>query len=130
MSCSIKLKTGEPLTRKLFKAINEFILNISIFYDITKISLNSFLNAIKQNPNLSFTIIKYNVKYKTLRELEKKQEQLSIDEYKTLNSQYGLNCVRAYIYPELTYDYKKWSDIKLIKIQVTQSLDNTFLKQK
>ena len=61
---------------------------------------------------------------------KKKQEQLSIDENKTLNSQYGVNCVRAYIYPELTYDYKKWSDIKLIKIQVTQSLDNTFLKQK
>ena len=33
----------------------------------------------------------------------KKQEQLSIDEYKSLNSQYGgLGCVRAYTYPELT----------------------------
>ena len=47
--------------RKLFKAITELILNISIFYDFTKISLNDFLIAIKQNPNLSFTIIKDNV---------------------------------------------------------------------
>ena len=63
------IKKGEPLTRTLFKAINEFILNISIFYDITKISFHDFLNAIKQNPHLSFTTIKYNVQYTTLKEL-------------------------------------------------------------
>ena len=66
-----KVKKGEPSTRKLFKAINESILNISIFYDITKISCNDFLNAIKQNPNLSFTTIKDNVKYTTLKELKR-----------------------------------------------------------
>jgi len=32
-----KIKNGEPLTRKLFKAIQECIANISIFYVITKI---------------------------------------------------------------------------------------------
>ena len=81
---------------------------------MTKISFHDFLNAIKQNPNLSFTTIKDNAKYTTLNEL-KKQEQLSIDEYNSLNSQYGLNCVRAYRYLELTYDYKPEADIKLIK---------------
>ena len=49
-----KMKKGEPLTRKLLKAINEFVLDISIFYDLTKISLNGFLNAIKQNPNILY----------------------------------------------------------------------------
>ena len=49
-----------------------------------------------------------------------KQEQLSIDEYNSLNSQYVLNCVRAYRYPELTYDYKKEADIKLIKTKMKQ----------
>ena len=57
----------------MFKAINEFILNISMFYDITKISLNDFLNAIKQNPNLSFTTIKDNVKYTTLKDLKRRE---------------------------------------------------------
>ena len=52
------------------------------------------LNAIKHNPNLYFTAIKDNVQYTTLEEL-KKEEQLSIDEFKSLNSQNGLNCVRA-----------------------------------
>ena len=32
-----KIKNGEPLTRTLFKAIQECIANISIFYVITKI---------------------------------------------------------------------------------------------
>ena len=72
------------------------------------------MNAIKQSPNLSFTTIKDNVNYTALKEL-KKEEQLNIDEYNSLESQNGLNCVRAYRYPELTYDYKKESDIRLIK---------------
>ena len=67
-----KVKKGEPLTRKLFEAVNEIVLNISIFYDIIKLSLNDFLNSITQNLNLSFTTIKDNVKYTTLKELEKK----------------------------------------------------------
>ena len=71
MSYSIKLKNGEPLTRKLFKAMNEVILNISIFCDITKISFTD--NAIKQNPNLYFTTIKDNFKYTTLKELKKRR---------------------------------------------------------
>ena len=48
---------------------------------------------------------------------ELKKEQVSIDEYKSLNSQYGLNCVRAYRYPECKYDYKEEADIKSIKIK-------------
>ena len=64
-------------------------------------------NVIKQNPNLVFIAIKDNVQYTTLKGM--------IDEYKSLNSQSGLNCVRAYIYPELTYVYKTESDIRLIK---------------
>ena len=43
----IKVENGEPLTRKLFKAIQECILDISLFYDVTKISCIDFLNAIK-----------------------------------------------------------------------------------
>ena len=92
----IKLKKkGEPLTRKLFKAINEFVLHISIFYDFTKMWFHDFLNAIKQNANIYFTTIKDNVHYTTLKEL-KKEEQLSMDEHNSLNSQNSLNCVRAY----------------------------------
>ena len=53
------------------------------------------------------------MQYTTLKDL-KKEEQLSIGEHKSPNSQNGLNCVRAYIYPELTCDYKKESDRKLI----------------
>ena len=49
---------------------------------------------------------KDNVKYATLKELEK-EEQLNIDPYKSQNSQNGLNCVRAYRCPELICDYKK-----------------------
>ena len=55
---------------------------------------------------MSCTTRKDNVQCTTLKEL-KNEEQLSIDEYNSLNSQNGLNCVRAYRYPELTYDYKK-----------------------
>ena len=79
--------------------------------------MDDFLKAIKQHPNLPFTTIKDNVKSTTLKEFKnkKKQEQLSMDEHKSLNSQNGLNCVRAYIYPELTYDYKTEAYIKLIK---------------
>ena len=84
-----KIKKGEPLTRKLFKAITDF--------------LKLLMKAIKQNPNLSFTTIKDNVKYTTLKEL-RTEERLNIDEYSSLNSQNGLNCVRAYRYPALTYD--------------------------
>ena len=109
MSYSINFKKGEPLTRKSFRVINELILNISIFYDITTISFNDFLNAIKQSPNLSFNK-KDNVKYTILKDL-KKEEQLNIDEYKSRNSQNGQSCVGAYRYPELTYDYEKESDI-------------------
>ena len=108
-----KIKNGEPITRKLFKAINDFILDISIFYDITNMSFGKFLQAVKQNPNLYFSTIKDNVPYTTLKDL-KKEEQLSIDEYNSIKSPYGLNCVRAYRFPELTYDYKKESDMKLI----------------
>ena len=43
-----RIKKGEPLTRILFKAIHEFILDIYIFDDITKISFLDFLKAIKQ----------------------------------------------------------------------------------
>ena len=53
--------------------------------------------------------------YTTLKDLKTKEEQVNIDEYNSLSSQNGLNCVRAYIYPELTYDYKQGSDIKLIQ---------------
>ena len=38
-----------------------------------------------------------------------------MDAYNSLNSQSGLNCVRAYICPELTYDFKKEYDVRLIK---------------
>ena len=62
-----KIKNGEPLTRKLLKAIKECILNISILYDITKMSDNDFLNAIKQVPHLAFTTIKDIVEYTTLK---------------------------------------------------------------
>ena len=44
----------------------------------------------------------------------KRQNQLSIDEYNSLHSQCGF-CVRAYRYPELTYEYKKEADIRLSK---------------
>ena len=72
------------------------------------------MKTIKQNPNLTFTTIKDNVEYITLKEL-KKEEQLNIDEYNSLNSHYGLNCVRAYRCPELKCDYKQESDRKLIE---------------
>ena len=52
------------------------------------------------------------MRYTTLT--DGKKTQFSIDEYKSRNSQNGLNCVTAYRYPELTYDYKKESDIRLI----------------
>jgi len=109
-----KLKKGEPLTRKLFKAIEDFILNISIFYDIKHMSFHDFYEAIRLNPNLYFTIIKDNVPYTTLKEL-KMEEQSSIDEYNSINGPCGLNCIRAYRFAELTYDYKKESDMKLIQ---------------
>ena len=41
-----KIKNGEPLTRKLLRGIQECILDISIFYDITKISFFDFMKAI------------------------------------------------------------------------------------
>ena len=53
----------------------------------------------------------------TLKEL-KKEEQSSVDEYNSRNSQTGLNCVRSYRNPELTYDYRKES-IRLIKANPT-----------
>ena len=101
-----KLKKGEPLTRKLFKAIEDFILNISIFYDIKHMSFHDFYEAIRLNPNLYFTIIKDNVPYTTLKEL-KMEEQSSIDEYNSIKGPFGLNCIRAYRFAELTYDYKR-----------------------
>ena len=39
---------------------------------------------------------------------------MRIDEYNSLNSYYGLNCVRAYRCPELKCDYKQESYRKLI----------------
>ena len=45
----------------------------------------------------------------------KKEEQLNIDEYNSLNSQNVLNCVRAYICPELICDYKEESDRRLLE---------------
>ena len=75
MSYSIEIRKGEPLTRKLFKAINEFILNISIFYDITKISCHDFLNVIKQNPISYFTTIEDNVQYATLNGLKEEEQK-------------------------------------------------------
>ena len=99
----------------MFKAIHGFILSVSIFYGISKISLDDFLEAIKQNPKLSFTTTKGNVKYTTLKDLRQKAGQVSIDEYSSLHSQYGLNCVRAYRHPELTYDYKKEANTRLSK---------------
>ena len=92
--------------------MNEVILNISIFCDITKISFTD--NAIKQNPNLYFTTIKDNFKYTTLKEF-KKEEQLNIDEYSSPNSQNGLNCVRAHRCPELICDCNKGPDRRLIE---------------
>ena len=53
--------------------------------------------------------------YTTLKELKNKEEQLSIDEHSSLNSQNGLNCVRAYRHPELICGYKKEYDRKLIE---------------
>ena len=107
MNYSIKLKMESHY------AIKECILNMSIFYGITKMSCNDFLNAIKQNPNLTFSTIK-DVEYMILKEL-KKEEQFSIDEYNSLNSYYGSNCVRAYKCPELKCDCKPESDRKSIE---------------
>ena len=53
-----------------------------------------------------------------------RKKQLSIDEYTSLNSQCGLNCVRAYVYPELTYEYKKDAGIKLSK---TNPINRVFI---
>ena len=74
ISYSIKLKEKRPLSRQFFTPINEFISNISIFYDLTKMSFHAFLNAIKQNPNLYFTTIKDSVQYTTLKELKNKSK--------------------------------------------------------
>jgi hypothetical protein len=117
-----KINNREPITRKLFKAINEFILNIAIFY--TNMSFHDFFEAVRRNPNLYFTTIKDNVAYTTLKEL-KKEEQLSIDEYNSIKSPFGLNCVRAYRFPELAYDYKKESDMQLLK---TNPINRVFRK--
>ena len=70
-----KSEKGKPLTRKLFKAITEFDLNISIFYDITKTSCHDFWMLQKQNPNLSFTTIKDNVQYTTLKDLTEEEQK-------------------------------------------------------
>ena len=42
----------------------------------------------------------------------KKEEQVSIDEHKSLDSHHGLNCVRAYRCPESVCYYKQESDRK------------------
>ena len=44
-----KLKNREPLTRKLVKAINDFILDISMFYNLSNISPIDFLKAVKKS---------------------------------------------------------------------------------
>ena len=63
---------------------------MSIFHDLTKVSFRDFLTAIKQNPNLFFITIRYNVQYTTLTEL-KKEEQVSMDEHNSLHRQSVLN---------------------------------------
>lgn len=73
----IKINNREPITRKLFKAINEFILNIAIFY--THMSFNDFFEAVRRNPNLYFTTIKDNVAYTTLHELKKQNKYILIN---------------------------------------------------
>ena len=67
-----KIKKGEKLTRILFKAIDQFILKFSIFYDINKISFLDFMKTIKQTQIYLFTIMKDNVKYTTLKEIKKR----------------------------------------------------------
>jgi hypothetical protein len=56
----------------LFQAIDEFVVDTSTFYAITKTSWNDLLNAIKQNPNFTCTTLKDNVEYKTLKKLKNK----------------------------------------------------------
>ena len=69
-----------------------------------KYHLLFFSNAVKQSPDSWFITVKDNVKYTTLKELEK-VEKLNINEYSSLNSQNGLNCVGAYGCPEVICDY-------------------------
>ena len=119
-----KLKNKEPLTRKLFKAINDFILDISMFYNLSNISPIDFLKAVKQNPNLKFETIKNKVPYTSLKEL-KIHEQLSIEENNSIDSPNGLNCIRAYRFPEMECNYKRESDMKLI---ITNPINRVFRK--
>ena len=86
----------------------------------------SFLKAVKQNPNLKFITIKDNVSYTTVKEL-KQTEQIYIDEYNSINSEFGLNCIRAYRCPELTYNYKLESDIKLVHKNPINRFFRTFI---
>ena len=55
-----KKKDGEPSTMKLFKAINEFILN-TILYEITHIPFHDFLNAI--NKTQTYLLLQLNIMY-------------------------------------------------------------------
>ena len=60
-----------------------------------------------------------------------KEEQWNIDDYNLLNNKNGRNCVRAYRYPETTYDYKTSLILDSLKqIQFIEYLGNTFLKSK
>ena len=72
----------------------------SLKYDLMVFECN------KTKPKFIFYYNKRYVRYTTLKGL-KEEEQQNIDEYRSLKSQSGLNCVRAYRYLELTYDYKK-----------------------
>ena len=51
-----KIRNGEPIARKLFKAINDFILDISIFYGIPNMSFGMFTSS-KTKPTF---IVHYN----------------------------------------------------------------------
>ena len=47
----------------------------------------------------------------------------------TIHSQNGLNCVRAYRNPELTYDYKNESDIRLIKTNPMNRVSRQYMSK-
>ena len=83
----------------------------------------------KPKPICHYNKVKDNVKYTTLKDSVVKKKQSNIDEYKSLNSQNGLNCVRAYRYPELTYDYKKESDSRLIKANPIKRVFRQYLSK-
>ena len=54
---------------------------------------------------------------------------MNIDEYNSRNRQNGLNCVRAYRYPELTYDCKEKSDIRLIETNLINRVFRQYMSK-